>query len=446
MTGGAEHASSDIPAFARKYRTGCSTCHTAAPKLNVLGEAFRLNGYRFPDNDALLRRDEPVPLGADPWKDLWPRAIWPGELPGGVPIAVGLRSDIQYTRDPEVAASWNFHFPEEVYLIAGTSLGDRIAAYVSTEWSPDDGVEVEQAKIEFQDFLPWVPPRTANLWIGLQNLYPFTFGDEHIDGAGRQGFLWQRFRPSDLELVGRASGEILRSANDFELGHPQPAIEINGIGMGRLYYGIGIAQGANGLTGDNNGRKDFFYKLRYKFGGLRLDGVYDSGDDPQLGSGGQLLDKALIIEHFGYLGAEPADGGLRDTHRSFGLSARALYGRVDLGAGFVWGVNENPWGGSAAGELTHSSLFAKGEYLAFPWLIGSLKLEIFEASLPSVIPEAGFDAADPDQTRILPGIIVLVRQNVRAVAEAELYARHELNASLDRRKPHALWLRLEVAY
>ena len=47
----------DIPAFARKYRTGCTTCHTAAPKLNVLGEAFRLNGYRFPENDALLRRD-----------------------------------------------------------------------------------------------------------------------------------------------------------------------------------------------------------------------------------------------------------------------------------------------------------------------------------------------------------------------------------------------------
>ena len=37
----------DIPAFARMYRTSCSTCHTAAPKLNVLGEAFRLNGYRL---------------------------------------------------------------------------------------------------------------------------------------------------------------------------------------------------------------------------------------------------------------------------------------------------------------------------------------------------------------------------------------------------------------
>ena len=69
-----------IPAFARRYRTSCSTCHTAAPKLNPLGEAFRLNGYRFPFNDKLIREENPVSLGAEPWKDLWPRAIWPGEL------------------------------------------------------------------------------------------------------------------------------------------------------------------------------------------------------------------------------------------------------------------------------------------------------------------------------------------------------------------------------
>jgi hypothetical protein len=53
-----------IPAFARMYRTACSTCHTAAPKLNVLGEAFRLNGYEMPQTRLLERADEPVPLGA----------------------------------------------------------------------------------------------------------------------------------------------------------------------------------------------------------------------------------------------------------------------------------------------------------------------------------------------------------------------------------------------
>ncbi len=436
----------DIPAFARKYRTGCSTCHTAAPKLNVLGEAFRLNGYKFPENDALLRRDEPVPLGADPWKDLWPRAIWPGELPGGVPIAVGLRSDIQYTRDPDAGATWDFLFPEELYIVAGSSLGQSVSAYLSTEWTPGEGVEVDQAKVELQDLVPGLPARAVNLWIGFQKLYPLTFADRYIDGAARQGFMWQSFRASDLDLVNPATGESVRSSNDFRLRHSQAAIEINGLGAGRFYYGLGVSQGASGLSRDNNARKDFFYKLRYKLGGLRLDGRYDSAGVLPEGAGGQLLDKTLTVEHFGYFGAEPVEGGRQDTHQSFGVSARARYGRADLGLGFVWGTHENPWGDIAAGELSHSSLFAKGEYLVYPWLIGSLKFETFDADVPTEIRVAGYSEGSADQTRLLPGVIALLRQNVRAVVEAELFTEHALNASVGKPRPHSLWFRLEVAY
>src|SRR5579862_9435189 len=36
-----------IPAFARKYGLKCTACHEAWPLLNVVGRAFRDNGYRF---------------------------------------------------------------------------------------------------------------------------------------------------------------------------------------------------------------------------------------------------------------------------------------------------------------------------------------------------------------------------------------------------------------
>ena len=36
-----------IPAFARKYGLKCTACHEAWPMLNVVGRAFRDNGYRF---------------------------------------------------------------------------------------------------------------------------------------------------------------------------------------------------------------------------------------------------------------------------------------------------------------------------------------------------------------------------------------------------------------
>lgn len=38
-----------IPAFARKYSTNCSACHTSFPSLNSKGRQFKEAGYRFPE-------------------------------------------------------------------------------------------------------------------------------------------------------------------------------------------------------------------------------------------------------------------------------------------------------------------------------------------------------------------------------------------------------------
>jgi hypothetical protein len=41
-----------IPAFARKYRMTCKTCHSPFPKLTDYGEDFAGNGFRLPDKEA----------------------------------------------------------------------------------------------------------------------------------------------------------------------------------------------------------------------------------------------------------------------------------------------------------------------------------------------------------------------------------------------------------
>ena len=41
-----------IPTFARRYATSCATCHQAWPRLNSVGESFRISGFR----SAVLRR------------------------------------------------------------------------------------------------------------------------------------------------------------------------------------------------------------------------------------------------------------------------------------------------------------------------------------------------------------------------------------------------------
>ena len=69
-----------VPSFARKYQTSCATCHSAYPKLNYFGNAFRNNGYRYPaGTDADMTKEKPTSLGAEGYKRVqdisWDRVI-----------------------------------------------------------------------------------------------------------------------------------------------------------------------------------------------------------------------------------------------------------------------------------------------------------------------------------------------------------------------------------
>ena len=40
-----------IPAFARKHKVSCSTCHIAVPKLKPYGDDYAGNGFVLPDGE-----------------------------------------------------------------------------------------------------------------------------------------------------------------------------------------------------------------------------------------------------------------------------------------------------------------------------------------------------------------------------------------------------------
>lgn len=431
------------PTFSRLYRTTCSTCHTAAPKLNVLGEAFRLNGYRLPDNGTLIRREAGLPLGDDAWKELWPRAIWPGEIPVVPPIAVRIQSDAVVRRGSERASAWMFRFPSEVSLLAATTLGEGINALMEAEWTPERGLDVVQARVGFQDPLPWLPRRALNLWVGKQNPMLFTFADRKTDQMGRLAFHWQDFRMADLRLSDPERDRTLHSASASTLTDPQPAVELNGLAGGRAYYSVAIAQATTDTTRERRTPMSASYKLRYKWGGLRLDGQYDSGGGPRPHGDGQLLDRAVVLEIFGQVASASASDGGNYAHRSFGVALRLLNGTLDAGMGAVWRRDDDPWGTGVAAEMT--SVFGKAEYLAFPWLIGSLRLEQLEAG-SSAARRAGFTRGTEKRTRIAPGVVMLLRQNVRLVAEGDLFASDRALTEEIHPRPVIFGMRLDVVF
>src|SRR6516165_9735398 len=91
------HTARAIPAFARMYGTSCSTCHIDFPKLNDFGKAFKDAGFKFPKDDAAVLKIPPVMLGAPANKELWPKAIWPGTIPGIPPIGFQYNNYLQFT-------------------------------------------------------------------------------------------------------------------------------------------------------------------------------------------------------------------------------------------------------------------------------------------------------------------------------------------------------------
>jgi hypothetical protein len=451
-----------IPPFSRRYRTGCSTCHVTPGKLNTQGEVFRINGYRFQDDDARLRHDQPVPLGAEPWKDLWPQAIWPGEIPGALPLSIHLVNDVRIGRTAERRIGTTFTFPAGLALQSATALGDGIAAFGEVTWRPGSGLQLGEVRAMLHDPLPFLPPRALNVWIGALQPHLLTLGDIGLDRAARQPFLWQRLRLADWPL--RRDGETLAAESSFRLAAVRPAIELNGLAAGRLHYGLGLAQPAASGGGDG-AATDLYLKVRLKLGGMALDGRTRGAEPPLAAAsapadggaparppgdagprawGGQFLDDGVILEHFSYSGESRLSGGAVDSHRSFGLAARVLAGRADIGIGHIWGRNANPWRIDGLGAR-HSSQYARGEYLLYPWLIGSLKADRTRFSVAGAgAAEIAADALE--RVRLLPGLVVLLRQNVRMVSEAELYVRDEPRSGPAGERAHAVWLRLDVAY
>jgi hypothetical protein len=418
-----------IPAFARKYRTSCLTCHVMPPRLNPLGEAFRLNGYRFPRGDADLVRDSAVVLGAPEWRELFPQAVWPSSIPGGPPLAMRVIAD--YESRAHVTSG--FLVPVLMQLIAAGAFDEATGFFLETAWTQGSGANISQAFVKFQHPLRFtgLAPRALNLWVGKfdQNFLPSA---RLLDNLYRTAPLWGSVRLADLRVdsagANRTSGTLFR-------GHErQPGIELNGLVGARLAYAVGVVQGVEAAR-DVDTHRDVYYTVRAKAGGRAFDGTI--GPEAQRGSGGRWVDNALQLEHFGYFGRQRID-----PYRRLGVALRGTLGDFDAAGGYVWGRHDRPW--SSPGEAEVRSWFGRVDYMAFPWLLGSLRVE--DVRIAPTLPPGWrvTPGGAQDLQRVLPAVVMLVRANMRLVVEGEWYRRDAAVAAPNRR--HALAARLDLAF
>jgi len=283
-----------IPVFSRKYQTSCITCHAGFPKLNSAGEAFRRNGYQFPSDDEFLVKDEPIPLGNERYKDMWPNSLWPNDLPNLPPIAMRARMGYnQYLENPPAGEqSSDFQFPNDVSLLSAGTLGKDISWYGSLvlagagahgaggghgggeerTLAPD----LERVFVQFSNLFAWdeeededgmhLAPRWLALPRHAMNLRIGQFEPQVV--APWRSIHRQLGTTPYLTNVATVGG------NSFMLEPAQRGIELHGTLRQNNSYAIGLVNGNGAETAwDNNSQKDVYFRVARKWFGYPLDGV-----------------------------------------------------------------------------------------------------------------------------------------------------------------------------
>ncbi len=460
-----------IPAFARKYKTSCATCHESFPRLNAIGEAFRLNGFKFADDDLYIK-DEPVEMGDEAYKKVWPKAIWPADIPWLPPLTIVFKSQYQIDTGGEKDARSQFLFPQEAKLLGAGAIGDNISFFFELGFdrsggaghgdahgdeAPSGTVTSVQGWLQFEDLL--LPENMLNVragTVGMQSMGLFMARNHNRLSVNPYLYSsWAMPAPTHHfpETLGMMEDGASFDGNTFTL-HAQPGIEINGFGR-TWTYAVGIVNGNGDEYEDNNSEKDVYFQLAYKIGGIGFDGSGVKGNGDTLSDSESWRDNSIILSSYGYWGTaqidisgmneasgEPVSYDSNDKFWRLGFGIQGKYQDLAVRGGAVFGRNQNPYGELSDQAVYSCSWFTEAEYFVFPWLIPYLRYEGLSLDLPS-----GVEGIDDTQSRnrVIVGAKALIRANISLSMEGRFYTKDERYEDKERQDDQVV-VSLEVAF
>jgi hypothetical protein len=376
-----------IPAFARKYKTSCVLCHAPFPRLTAMGEAFRLNGYKIPEADEIYVKEEPVSMGAEAYKKVFPEAIWPSTIPGMPPLSIRATGDVNYHPFGPQTNRSDFNFPTEVSLLGAGAFGQDFAFFAQLEFETDDDTT----------------NTTTLAWLMWQDLLSGLVGENHLNikggNVGRQTIALPNTRNENSFTM-----EDYLYVTELNLDN-EPGFQVNGFGQ-HWRYAAGVVEGDR----DNN-EKDFYGSFSLKFGGLGYDGSggkYEAGGMGTTPSG-YWRDDSVLLGFFAYRSYIGENG---DTFDRIGGDARINYKDLSLAGGYIKGNNDET-------NEDKDIWFAEAEYFVFPWMVPYLRYENLTVK----------NVDNADQARFIVGTAMLLRANIRVNLEGRFYTINESTAA-----------------
>jgi len=439
-----------IPAFSRKYQTSCTTCHNNYPELNDFGLAFKKRGFKFPTDDDTFVKQEPVLLGSKAQKEAFPEAVYPGEIPGAIPIAFRYEGNFNWnSSQPQAVQATGYvsrtdlFVPNTFTIISAGSFGQNLSFWIDDDISAGgSGANggLGDGWLKYNDVSRFfhLPKDSFNIRFGQFELdLPFTQArTPYLSGYDifNQVALAQSSCTATPQPV-----PCQTTNNPFFLGTPQRGIEFGGYpNDGNFVWNVAIVDGTNSAYGATNttlvarNTKDVYLRSSYQFNlerdpesrhaimaagptgphdhtSIRIGGFYYYGKNQQ-NFGGSLFPFTGVINEPFYL----AGGDVRYRFRS----KLEIYGVGLVGHNDNHLVDITPPGTiGGAHAVTFTGGFVAGNYWIYPWLIATLRYDFVNS------PSDFYNGVSTYRTRnnFRPGYQILVRANIKVVGE---YTRH----------------------
>lgn len=378
-----------IPTWARKYKTSCVTCHATYPKLNSFGESFRMNGYKYPNDDEDKVKEEPLELSSESYKKVWPKSVWPNSIPMTSTLSIRGRSAFE-TTTVNNATTAEFARPA-LQLLASGSIGENLTAFVGAHLFEDGEVgSIDRLFLRVNNvFTRLLPEKFLNIQVGqfIPELVPFATNHR---GLTNSAYAFNTYDPTmgSSFVTTHAHGAGPFGIEAFQLG-----VEANGIIKSRLRYVLGIVNGS-GTEVDINSDKDFYGRLCYKIGGMGFDGSLKEGTSSE-------KEISIALGTFGYKGIGTANNRNFDFYR-LGGDVNIYLKDVNFIGGYILGAN-------GIEEIKKYNLFfAEIDYQMYPWLTGILR---YEQANPNTLQSF---------SQLVPHISALIVANVKVRVESRI--------------------------
>jgi hypothetical protein len=417
-----------IPAFARKYKTACATCHNNWPELNDFGRAFKLNGFKFPKDDEEMVKDPPLLLGAQAQKESFPNSIFPGELPI-LPIAFRYSGYFSHTspQPAELTAANGYVPPTDLFapntftILAAGSLGPSVAFWIdddiSTGGSGADG-GLGDGYIKANNLLHFLKVP--------QNDFNVRYGQFELDLPFTQA---RTINLTDYAILAQASsiGSLPGTTNNpFAFADGQRGIEVGGYpNRGYTWWSAAVINGAD-ASGTVNA-KDVYAHFSQRFD---LEKSKDQRKEIQASDNTGVHDHTSIrFDGFGYYGRSQLNQA-GDLYPGLPTITNPFYrvgGSIDykFRSKFeLWGLylhahdtnktlNDDSTAFVDGTPVTYSGGFLEAEYWVYPWLIGLMRYD----GVNSPTDHANGISRHDTRNTFSPGLQVLARPNIKLELE-----------------------------